>query len=126
MREAVPEIGPGRPPLMESGPGDIRAIRYDYERKSVVVLHNFAGAEKSCRPFIERFPEAVRLLEQPARPGCITAPRTSPITSIWLPVVQDRRYSSLISAFRFFLAAVNYRDHNLVEFEVYYSKYLKI
>ena len=46
MREAVPEIGPGRPPLMESGPGDIRAIRYDYERKSVVVLHNFAGAER--------------------------------------------------------------------------------
>lgn len=48
MRKAVPEIGLGMPTLMETGSKDILAIRYDYEGKSVVVLHNFAGAERAA------------------------------------------------------------------------------
>lgn len=48
MRKAVPEIGLGTPTLPETDSKDILAIRYDYEGKSVVVLHNFANAERAA------------------------------------------------------------------------------
>nr|WP_295924803.1 alpha-amylase family protein [uncultured Dyadobacter sp.] len=48
MRKTVPEIGLGTPTLLETGSNDILAIRYDYEGKSVVLLHNFAGTERAA------------------------------------------------------------------------------
>jgi maltose alpha-D-glucosyltransferase/alpha-amylase len=48
MRKACPEIGLGVPTFLESGSKDVVAIRYDYEGKSVLVLHNFADETRAA------------------------------------------------------------------------------
>lgn len=48
MRKACPEIGLGRSTILESGSKDILAIRYDYEGKSLIILHNFADAPRKA------------------------------------------------------------------------------
>lgn len=48
MRKACPEIGLGQFTLLESGSKDILAIRYDYEGKSLIILHNFADAPRKA------------------------------------------------------------------------------
>ncbi|MCF0069484.1 alpha-amylase family protein [Dyadobacter sp. CY261] len=43
MRKSCPEIGLGDATVMESGSDDILAIRYEYEGKTLMILHNFSN-----------------------------------------------------------------------------------
>jgi maltose alpha-D-glucosyltransferase/alpha-amylase len=42
IRKACPEIGLGDYTVLDAGSADIFAIRYDYEGKSLVIVHNFS------------------------------------------------------------------------------------
>lgn len=48
MRKACPEIGLGTSTIVDAGSKDILAIRYDYEGRSMLVLHNFTNAPRKA------------------------------------------------------------------------------
>lgn len=49
LRKSCPEIGLGTPSMVETGSKDVLAIRYDYEGKSLFILHNFASQAAQAR-----------------------------------------------------------------------------
>ena len=52
-RKECPEIGWGRPQLLESGARAVLAERFDWAGRTLLVLHNFAGEPKKARLRLE-------------------------------------------------------------------------
>ncbi|SDE80393.1 maltose alpha-D-glucosyltransferase/ alpha-amylase [Dyadobacter soli] len=48
IRKACPEIGLGTSTILETGSEDVLAIRYYYDGKSLITLHNFANAPRKA------------------------------------------------------------------------------
>lgn len=49
VRKSCPEIGLGDADILNSGSEQVLALRYDYEGKSLVILHNFSDQPRTAR-----------------------------------------------------------------------------
>jgi maltose alpha-D-glucosyltransferase / alpha-amylase len=53
LRKECPEIGWGRPRILDVGADNVLALRYDWRGAAVVVVHNFADAPREARLRLE-------------------------------------------------------------------------